>query len=227
MFRRGVAWLRRSGEDHAAALTEIGGASGLLSTGRFGELDAVVSALADRYRVEGPPTLHYVTVTLLGYSAFFQGEPERAGRLFDESAGIDVPDRTISMNAPVDARSAFRRGNRSRAFRILRAHVDELLRTRYTDIASNAAVEFINMMASIDRLKDAARVLSYLATAGDFGALAVRTLVAEAAGKITTGAGPAPDLEQPPGRQLDARQALEYMCDVLDELTEVHQPDAP
>jgi len=214
-----VAWLRRNGEDHTAALTEIGGASGLLSTGRFGEHDAAVSALADRYRAEGPPTLLYVALTLLGYSASFQGDPERAGRLFDESAGIDVPDRTISVNAPIDARSAFRRGDRPRAFQILRSHVDELLRTGNTDIAGNAAVEFITMMASIDRLDDAARVLRFLETAGDFGALAARTVVAEAAGKIATAAGPAPGSEPPPGHQLDARQALDHMHDVLNELT--------
>ncbi len=218
-----VTWLRRNGEDHTAALTEIGGASGLLSTGRFGEHDAAVSALADRYRAEGPPTLLYVALTLLGYSASFQGDPERAGRLFDESAGIDVPDRTISVNAPIDARSAFRRGDRPRAFQILRSHVDELLRTGNTDIAGNAAVEFINMMASIDRLDDAARVLRFLATAGDFGALAARTVVAEAAGKIATAAGSAPGSESPPGHQLDARQALDHMHDVLNELT-VAQP---
>ncbi|MDN5857167.1 MAG: NB-ARC domain-containing protein, partial [Pseudonocardia sp.] len=217
-----VAWLRRSGEDHAAALTEIGGASGLLSTGRFGELDAVVCALADRYRAEGPPTLLYVALTLLGYSAFFQGEPERAHRLFDESAAIDVPDRTISVNAPVDARSAFRRGDRPRAFRILRSHVDELLRTGNTDIAGNAAVEFINMMASVDRVHDAARVLGHLATAGDFGALAAKTLVADAAAKIASAAGPALGAEQQPGNQLDASRTLEYMRDVLDQLIAAH-----
>lgn len=49
-----VAWLRRRGDRHAAALTEIGGAAGLLSTGRFAELDATVSDLADRYRADGP-----------------------------------------------------------------------------------------------------------------------------------------------------------------------------
>jgi predicted ATPase/class 3 adenylate cyclase len=219
-----AAWLRRQGEHYAAAHTEIGGvASGLMSTGQFVELDAFVSALADRYRAQGPPTLHYVAVTMLGYSAFFQGKPDQADQLFDESARIAVPDRTISVNEPVDARSAFRRGNPSRAFRILRSHVDELLQTDYTDIATLAAVEFINMMAAIDRLPDAARVLGYLAITGDFGALAVRTLVADAASKIAASAGRTPDPEQPPGQQLDARQALEYMRDVLDELADDQQ----
>lgn len=78
------------------------------------------------------------------------------------------------------------------------------------------------MMASLDRLHDAARVLGYLATAGDFGALAARTLVADAAGRIAT-AEPAPGSEQPPGHQLDARQGLEYMRDVLDELADAQR----
>lgn len=182
-----------------------------MSTGRFGELDATVSRLADWYRSEGPPTLLYVALTLLGYSASFQGEQERAARLFDESATVDVPARTISVNAPIDARSAFRRGDRARAFRILRRHVDELLRTGYSDIASNAAVEFVTMMAVIGHVDDAAPVLGYLAVAGDFGALAVRTLVADAAVGITAGVGG-------PGHQLDAHRALEFMRDVLDRL---------
>jgi len=218
-----VAWLRRQGEDHAAAQAEIAGASGLQSTGHFEEHDAFVSALADRYRAQGPPTLLYVTLAMLGYSALFQGNSDQADQLFDESARVEVPDRTISVNKVFEARAAFRRGNRSRAFRILRAHVDELLETDYTEVARLAAVEFINMMAANDRLPDAARVLGYLATTGDFGALALRTLVADAASTIAASAGHIPDLEQSPGQQLDAHQALEYMRNVLDELADDQQ----
>ena len=87
---------------------------------------------------------------MLGYSALLQGKPDLADRFFDEAVSIDVPDRTVSVNKPIEARAAFRRGNRSAAFRILRAYVDELLETDYPDLATNAAVEFINMMA-IDR----------------------------------------------------------------------------
>lgn len=211
-----VAWLRGQGEDHVAACTEIGGASGLLSIGRFEELDAFGAALADRYRAHGPPTLCYVILAVLGYSAFFQGRPERADQLFDESARVAVPDRTPSANRPIEARAAFRRGNRSQAFRIMRAHVDELLQTDYAETATLAAVEFVSMMAAIDRLPDASRVLGYLATSGDFGALACRTLLADAAGRIAAGT---PDLEMPPG-SFGSREALTYMRDVFDELAE-------
>ena len=211
---KAVAWLRGQGENHAAAVTEIGGLSGLMSTGHFAELDAHGAALADRYRAHGPPTLLYVILAVLGYSAYFQGKPDQADRLFDESASVEIPDRTPAASKPIEARSAFRRGNQADAFQILRSHVDELLQTEYRETATQAAVEFITMMAAIDRLPDAARVLGYLTTTGDFGALAVRTLLADAASTIAA----TPDLEGPPGQQLDARQALVYMRDVLDEL---------
>ena len=146
-----------------------------------------------------------------------QGKPDLADRFFDEAVSVDVPERTVSVNKPIEARAAFRRGNRSAAFRILRAYVDELLETDYPDLATNAAVEFINMMATIDRLPAAARVLDYLATAGDFGALAARTLVADAAARIAA-AERIPERDRSPEPRLDARHALTYMRDVLDEL---------
>ena len=89
-----------------------------------------------------------------------------------------MPERTVSVNKPMEARAAFRRGNRPAAYRTLSAYIDELLDNDYQDLATNAAVEFINMMATIDRLPAAARVLDYLATAGD-SAPSPRTLVAE------------------------------------------------
>jgi len=74
------------------------------------------------------------------------------------------------VHQPIEARSAFGHRNPSRAFRILRDHVNELLEANYTEVAAMAAVEFINMMVAIDRLPDAARVLGYLKKSGDFGA---------------------------------------------------------
>ena len=73
-------------------------------------------------------------------------------------------------------------------------------------------------MATIDRLPAAARVLDYLRAVGDFGALAARTLVADAAARIATSAERIPDQDRSPEPRLDARHALTYMRDVLDEL---------
>ena len=214
-----VAWFRQHGDDYAAELAETGGvAAGLMNTGRFPELDDYASALAARYRVNGPPTLLYVALTMLGYSALFQGEPDLADPFFDEAVSIEVPDRTVSVNKPIEARAAFRRGNRSAAVRILRAYVDELLETDYPDLATNAAVEFINMMVTMDRFPAAARLLDYLGAAGDFGALAARTLVADSAARIAANAEFIPDHDPAPEPRLDALHALTYMRDVLDEL---------
>jgi len=214
-----VAWLRQRGENYAAELAETGGvAAGLMNTGRFPELDDHASALAARYRAQGPPTLLYVALSMLGYSALFQGKPDLADGFFDEAVSVEVPDRTVSVNKPIEARAAFRRGNRSAAFRILRAYVNELLETDYPDLATNVAVEFINMMATIDRLPAAARVLDYLRAAGDFGALAARTLVADAAARIAASAERVPDDDRSPEPRLDGRHALIFMREVLDEL---------
>ena len=78
-----------------------------MNTGRFPELDDFVSALAARYRAQGPPTLLYVALSMLGYSALLQGKPDLADRFFDEAVGVDVPDRTVSVNKPIEARAAF------------------------------------------------------------------------------------------------------------------------
>jgi predicted ATPase/DNA-binding SARP family transcriptional activator len=216
-----VAWLRAHGEDFAAAHVEIAGvASALMSTGRLQELDAFVVGLADRYRAQGPPTLLYVTLTMLGYSALIQGKGDESDQLFDESAGIVVPARTTSVNGPVNARSAFKRGNRLEAFRILRSYVDELLDTDYTDLARLPAVEFITMMAASDRLPEAAPMLEYVAGSGNFGTVARRTLVADAVSEIADHAQDSPGMRPPFQPRIDDRQALRYMRDVLGELIE-------
>jgi hypothetical protein len=217
--QQAVAWLRSRGEDDAAKYAEAGGvASALLSTGRLAELDTFVSGLVARYRAQGPPTLLYVTLALLGYSAWFQGRADDAERLFDEAASIEVPARTSSVNEPAQARKAFKSGHQSQAFRILRSHVQKLLETDYTDLAKLAAVEFVNMMATINRIPEAARILSYLAATGDFGSLAVHALVADAARTIEATAGQTPDLTPTRQPDLTGREALKYMRAALDDL---------
>lgn len=209
-----VAWLRERGEHHAAGLIEVTGvASGLMGAGRFAELDAVAQAMAERYR-QGPPTLLYFAWGLLGFSAQFQGRHDEATRFFAESAGIDVPAGTYLASRTVEARAVFDRGERSRAFRMLRDHVDAVLDTDYVDVARMVAVEFVNMTAAVGRLAEAARVLSYLDTTGGFGAQVRDTLVADAVRAIAAD----PEVTEDDGHALDARQALDYMREVLDDL---------
>jgi hypothetical protein len=100
---------------------------------------------------------------------------------FDEAARVEVPAGTLSANKTTEARSAFRRGERLRAFQLLLSYIDEQIDTDDVIAASVVCIEFITMMAAIERIAEAAHMLRYLETANDFGALAARTLVAEAA----------------------------------------------
>ena len=212
-----VADLRARGEDYLAAFIEMTSAGTLLGVGRFAEVDASVSALANRYRAQGPPTLQHWALQALAYSASFQGRPAQAEQYFDEAATIDLPEGALSANQLVEARSAFRRGRHSRAFGLLGTYIDEQFEVDNVAVASVVCVEFINMMVAIDRYAEAAHMLAYLAAANEFGALASRTLVAEAASKIAAGRGQA--AETTTTHRIDDRQALAYMRDVLGQLT--------
>ena len=190
--------------------------------GRFAEHDSVVAALVDRYRAQGPPTLLNLTLVMLGYSASVQGTRDRAEQLFDDAIDVEVPQRTHSPNKAIEAGAVFRRGDRTRAFRILRTHVDELLDDDNMQAACVTTVEFVNMTATVDRLPDAARMLGFLETTGLLDAPAWRTLVEEAESKIAADVHPHLAREQASGRNIGHRQALEYMREVLRQLADGH-----
>lgn len=197
--------------DDLAAFLEMTSAGILLGTGRFEQVDKSVTVLADRYRVHGPPTLLHWALQTLGYCASFQGRAEDADRYFDEASRVSLPTGTLSANKSTEARSAFRRGERQRAFQLLRSHIDELIDTDNVVAASIVCIEFITMMAKIDRITEAAHMLRYLKAVNEFGALAARTLVAEAATRITEhSADTTPAIVD--------RAALGYMRNVLAEL---------
>jgi len=149
---------------------------------------------------------------LLGFSARLQGKHERAERLFGEAVAVAVPEGTQSPDKSVAARAVFRRGETSRACRILGSHIDELLDAGNIMAICVTCAEFVNMMAALDRLVDAARMLHHLDKAAPYWA----GLVAEARGKVA--AGVPGGLDQGSDLDLDDRQALEYMRRVLREL---------
>ncbi|WP_018636173.1 AfsR/SARP family transcriptional regulator [Parafrankia elaeagni] len=210
-----IADLRRRGDDDLAEQFELDAGAALLFTGRFAEHDRFTTALVHRYRAQGPPTLLNLTLVMLGYSASLQGDLPRANRLFDEAVGVTVPQRTHSPNRVVEAGAVFRRGDRARAFGILRGHIDQLLDDDNMQAACVTSVEFINMMAAVGRLPDAARMLGFLATTGLLDAPDWNTLVDGAATAIAAQPHLGPEREQAWGRALDDREALEYMREVL------------
>ncbi|MFI6316455.1 BTAD domain-containing putative transcriptional regulator [Nonomuraea sp. NPDC050556] len=192
-----VAELRRMGEPYVATFVEMNAAGTLLGIGHFEQVDRYVAAL------DGPPTLRHWALQTLAYSAAFQGRQADAERYFDQAATVDVPEGSLSAGKAVQARSAFRRGDRRRAFRILRTYMDELITTDNVIAASVVCIEFVNMMAAAGQPEEAGRMLAYLETRNDFGAMAARTLITA-------------DVESKPGPPLTDRQALDHMADVLD-----------
>jgi hypothetical protein len=202
-----LAELRRNGDDDLAEHAEVDVGAALLFLGRFAEHEAVVARLAERYRVQGPPTLYNWTLMLLGYAAAGQGRSDEAERLFGAAVDVEVPPRTHSPNRTVEARVAFRRGDRSRAFRILRAHVEELLDSDNMQGACVASVEFVAMLAHAGRLAEAEPVLSYLSGSGLLDAPVWRAQIAAVLPSPVPSGGAA--------AALDDRGALEYMRAVL------------
>ena len=217
LARQAAKALRSKGDGFLAELAEIDVGASLLNVGGYEELDSHLAARLDRYRSEGPPTCLNWTLMLLGYSATFQVDPDRADRYFEEAVSIDVPNRTYSPNKPIEARTLFRQGDHTRAFRVLRSNIDDLLDTDNMQAASITCLEFINMMAALDRLDATAHMLDYLETTGLLDAPAWRTLIAEATAKV---ADNQPDTHQvgAPETDLDDRQALNYMRGLLDQL---------
>lgn len=217
-----AAELRRTGDDHLAERAEINTVTAWLNLGRYQECDSRLHHLLSRYRDQGPPTFVNWTLLLLGYSASFQGRQDLADAYFEDAIAVEVPPGTHTPNKALEARTAFRRGNRIRAFRILRSHIEELLATDNMQAGSIDCIEFINMMTAIGRPTEAGRILHHLERSGLLDAPAWRTLVESSAHLIDRAdAKPAPTSEQ-----MDDRRALEYMRDVLGTITSQAPPVA-
>lgn len=180
-----IAALRADGDKHLASFFEVGVLSALLSLGRFDDLDQQSATMSERFRQHGPPTLLQWTLFMSAYSAAMQGDREQADRLFDESIAVDVLAGSLSLNAPMEARAALRRGDSSKAAEILRTHLRELVDAEVPEVARLACVPFIEIMTANDRFADAAPILRHLEIAtGYLGALSARTLIADSADKI-------------------------------------------
>jgi len=209
-----MAELHRLGADDLAEHVEVDVGAALLFQGHYAEGDAVLERLAQRYRSQGPPTLLNWTLSLLGFSAAFQGKQDRADQLFDEAISVSIPDRTHSPTLSVQARALFRRGDRSAAFRVLRSYIDELLDADNLQGTSVAAVDFVNMMAAVGRFQDSARILGFLETTGLLDSTAWATLVADTRDALAAAGGPTSD----DTAISDHRHALEYMRRTLGQL---------
>ncbi|MFV1989950.1 MAG: NB-ARC domain-containing protein, partial [Acidimicrobiales bacterium] len=215
-----VAKLREQGDDYMAEFYEIGGTGGtLMMTERFEELDAHIAVLLDRYQAEGPSTFLNWALVMSGFAALLQGKQAEANMFFEESARVDLPYGTDSLNKPIEARGELRRGRHKRAFQILRSCVSELDDLdAHRDLRVFACVEFTTMMTTIDDMPDAARMLGHLETTDLFETPVFKELVSEVIERIAASDGTALDEQRILGTELDERQALDFMTEVLDRL---------
>ena len=180
-----VAWLRARGDDHAAdmvAMETIG--SGLMTTARWDDAVAQFEDWIERYASTGPPTFLHNSLGFLGYTLQLRGDVDAARKRFLQAADVAVPPGTYAATRPAEVEALFQRGEHDRARTLLLEHVDDVLAMGTVDVARLVAVAFVNVMAGLDRLEDAAPALAFLDTVGEFGQLARTSLVAEAAGRI-------------------------------------------
>ena len=216
---RAAAELRTRGDAHLAERAEINVAAAWLNLGQLDRADACLEELIARYRRDGPPTFLNWTLFLLGYSALFAEDKERADRCFAEGVEIALPPRTHTPSEPLKARAAFRRGEHSRAFGILRDHIDELLFTDNMQAGMMDCIEFIAMMAATGRTHEATAVLRHLEAGHLLDAPGWRLLVAEPAAALDEhGSAAALDNHGASVEITDDRTALEFMRGVLDPL---------
>lgn len=209
---RAAEEFRARGDGLLAERAEINVATAWLNLGEFRRADARLEELLARYRRDGPPTFLSWTLLLLGYSALFQEDKARADDYFSQGVDIQVPPRTHTPAEPLKAGAAFRRGERTRGFRTLRDHLDEILATDNMQAGMMDCIEFVSMMVTCGRFDEAAVVLGHLRSGHLLDGPGWRLLVAEPAAALE--GHPAPSDTS----VTDDRAALEYMRDVLDGL---------
>ena len=217
-----IAEMQRRGHHSYARLFEMFTAAALLSAGRFDEARVRHEALADELRAGGPPSFLNWTLYLLGASAAFQGDLELADRYWEESIATEVPPRTNSPNEVLSARAAFRKGRQREAFRILGAYVDKLVEVDNMAGVAMVGLEFINIMAAIDRLSDAAVVLGHFDATGLLGieGPGFKLLIEDAVEVVATDPEAMAARENAAADAMDEVEALAHMRRVLLELAE-------
>lgn len=215
-----IVEMRRRGEEAYARLVDMFTSAALLSAGRFAEGEERHRALADLFRAEGPPSFLSWTLFLLGASAAFQDDHERADRYWDESMNVEVPPRTNSPNEGLSARAAFRQGRRTEAYRILVGYIDELMEVSNLAGVVMVGIEFVNMMTTVDRLEDAALILGHFDSTGllESEGPGFNTLIAEAVETVSADPDARAVRADAAARTLDEHDALTAMRRALTDL---------
>ena len=206
--------LRADGSYHAAHFVELSEVSGLLSLGRFEEVARKSARLTEYFVQHGPPTMLNWTRFMHCLSAELSGDHELADRLADAAAGVAIPEGTLPVNGPMQARSALRRGDHPGAIQLLRDHLAALTATDAPGVVRLACMPFVEVMIVLDRHEDAAPILRFLETSGSFGSQTLRTLDAKTAAEIINAEHKTDRTFT--GTVSDAQFVIAHMTDVLD-----------
>jgi len=217
---KALAALRDRGDGYDADLFEVAAlAFTLLTSGQLAELDRLGAEQVERFRTDGPPTCLSWALAMLGFSASLQGRHGDSWELLAESANVEVPARTHSLRNPLEARAAFRRGNTLQALRRLSAYVEDVIDNDNMYLAGVACGEFIHMMMNIGRQVEAARVLGHLSSV-DSAAAASPDLLADTERRLEIDPDGLLAAERVAGAEMNGRQTLDYIRDVLVQLIE-------
>lgn len=211
--------LRDSGDTFAAELVDVSSAIGpYLAIGDFASFDRLATPKVEQYRTEGPATLHNWVLFMQGLSASFQGNEALADELFNQSVTIPVPEGTMSLSKPIEARNELRDGHPRRAFSLLQNHFEELLESDNLVMCALAGIEYIKIMTDSDQVIEAARILGHLESQGAFGATAARVFLSGATTAIMDGHDEETQLALDYGATMTPRMTLIHMIDFLGHL---------
>ena len=213
------AEMRRRGDVTYARLFEMFTAAATMMSGELAEARATHERLAELFRAEGPPTFLSWTLFLLGSSAMFEGDHERADRYWNESIRVDVPPRTNSPHDTLAAKAAFRRGQHVEAFRTLTRYIEDLLDDDNMAGVAMVGIEFVNMMTAVGRLGDAGAILGHFEATGLLGVEGpgFKTLLTDSMEIVAADADAMARWKSAAAEGLHERNALVIMRDVLNE----------
>jgi len=217
-----IHWLLEHGDINAASHYEFSSQLGpLLALGQFDELTVAADKRLAHHRQHGPPTFTYWTLFCMGFAEMLQGNGEAADAYIIEAATIEVPERTLSVSRPFEARLELAKGNHAKAVRSLRDYSRELIETDNIMVARLITSEFVNLMGALGKLKPAAVMIGYIATTGAWGQMSLQNILADTVELVE--ADPSLVALRDGSELADDRAALNYMESNLAKLLgEVH-----
>ncbi|MGB3827925.1 MAG: BTAD domain-containing putative transcriptional regulator [Ornithinimicrobium sp.] len=208
-------------ESSLAMLFEIFVGGNMLQADNLAEAATFMDDLTERFREQSaPPTYMTWALYLAGATAAMRGDDQGAERLYLAAASVDVPPRTNTPNETLAARQAFNEGDHDRAFSILRSYVEELLYAGNHSGLVLVGLEFVTMTNSLDRLELAAIVVGHLRSEGFLRDpnTGLAALIADVAVRVDNNPTTRAIAEQAQSRDLDQRDTLRVIQDILDVL---------